>query len=129
MGGGLRPAHRAGETAEARYADTWDRKIRDFGDTRWLWLANVEAFVHAQSSPELLAALAEGQRRSRRMVAAQLRGVSEDAVAEGDVRALGSLHIALLTGVMVQSLTDPEQAPTGPELAQGLRTMVELLEG
>ncbi|MEU4729228.1 helix-turn-helix domain-containing protein [Streptomyces sp. NPDC023588] len=117
-----------GESAEARYADTWDRKIRDFGDMRWLWLANVEAFVHAQSSPELLATLAEGQRRSRRMVAAQLRGVPEDAVAEQDVRALGSLHIALLTGVMVQSLTDPEQAPSGAELLQGLRTMVELLE-
>ncbi|MGW7461988.1 TetR/AcrR family transcriptional regulator [Streptomyces sp. NPDC054797] len=117
-----------GESAEARYADTWDRKIRDFGDMRWLWLANVEAFVHAQSSPELLATLAEGQRRSRRMVAAQLRGVPEDAVAEEDVRALGSLHIALLTGVMVQSLTDPEQAPSGAELLQGLRTMVELLE-
>ncbi|KIF05707.1 TetR family transcriptional regulator [Streptomyces sp. RSD-27] len=116
-----------GDTREARYADTWDRKIRDFGEMRWLWTASVEAFVHAQSSPELLAILAEGQRRNRRMVAAALRGVPEDAVSEEDVRSLGSLHIALLSGVMVQVLTDPEQAPTGAELAQGLRTMVELL--
>ncbi|OKK13065.1 TetR family transcriptional regulator [Streptomyces sp. CB00455] len=117
-----------GDTAEERYADTWDRKIRDFGDMRWLWIAGVEAFVHAQSSPELLATLAESQRRSRRMVAAQLRGVPQDAVGEDDVRALGSVHIALLSGVMVQSLTDPEQTPTGPQIVQGLRTMVELLE-
>ncbi|MEJ8643671.1 TetR/AcrR family transcriptional regulator [Streptomyces sp. MS1.HAVA.3] len=117
-----------GDTAEERYADTWDRKIQDFADMRWLWTANVEAFVHAQSSPELLAILAEGQRRSRRMVAAQLRGVPEDAVAEEDVRALGSLHIALLSGVMVQCLTDPQSAPNGREIAQGLRAMVELLE-
>lgn len=40
-----------GATAEERYADTWDRKSRDFLDMRWLWLANIEAFVHAQSSP------------------------------------------------------------------------------
>lgn len=117
-----------GGTAAERYADTWDRKIRDFGEMRWLWLASVEAFVHAQSSPELLAALAEGQRRNRRMVAAVLRGVPESEVAEEDVRALGSLHIALLSGVMVQTLTDPDQAPDGRELLQGLRTMVELLE-
>ncbi|MFE5536670.1 TetR/AcrR family transcriptional regulator [Streptomyces sp. NPDC056492] len=117
-----------GATAAERYADTWDRKIRDFGEMRWLWMANIEAFVHAQSAPELLATLAEGQRRSRRMVAAQLRGVPEDEVAEEDVRALGSVHIALLSGVMVQALTDPGQAPTGRELAQGLRTMAELLE-
>ncbi|MER7465791.1 helix-turn-helix domain-containing protein [Streptomyces sp. NPDC097981] len=117
-----------GDTTEERYADTWDRKIRDFGDMRWLWIASVEAFVHAQSTPELLATLAEGQRRSRRMVTAQLLGVPEDAVADEDVRSLGSVHIALLAGVMVQTLTDQEQAPTGRELAQGLRTMAELLE-
>ncbi|MEV7726690.1 helix-turn-helix domain-containing protein [Streptomyces sp. NPDC087917] len=118
----------AGDTAEERYADTWDRKIRDFADMRWLWIANVEAFVHAQSSPDLLAALARGQRASRRMVAAQLAGVSEEAVAEEDVRGLGSVHLALLSGVMVQALTDPEQAPDGRALAQGLRRMAELLD-
>ncbi|AWZ06165.1 MULTISPECIES: TetR/AcrR family transcriptional regulator [unclassified Streptomyces] len=117
-----------GDTARERYADTWDRKIRDFRETGWLWTASVEAFVHAQSSPELLAIIAEGQRHNRRMVAAQLRGVPQDEVAEEDVRALGSVHIALLTGVMVQVLTDPEHAPNGHEIAQGLRAMAELLE-
>ncbi|MFE1559621.1 TetR/AcrR family transcriptional regulator [Streptomyces sp. NPDC058734] len=117
-----------GDTPAERYSDTWDRKIRDFLDMRWLWIANIEAFVHAQSSPELLAALAEGQRRSRRMVAAHLAGVPEEAVTDEDVRALGSVHLALLSGVMVQALTDPGQAPTGAELTQGLRRMVELLE-
>ncbi|MGW1773602.1 TetR/AcrR family transcriptional regulator [Streptomyces sp. NPDC002104] len=117
-----------GDTARERYADTWDRKIRDFGEMRWLWTASVEAFVHAQSSPELLAVLAEGQRQNRRMVAAHLRGVPVEEVAEEDVRSLGSVHIALLSGVMVQVLTDPEQAPDGRSLAQGLRLMAELLE-
>ncbi|MFB6521133.1 TetR/AcrR family transcriptional regulator [Streptomyces sp. NPDC056401] len=117
-----------GDTARERYADTWDRKIRDFGEMRWLWTASVEAFVHAQSSPELLAVLAEGQRHNRRMVAAQLRGVPVEEVTEEDVRSLGSVHIALLTGVMVQCLTDPEHAPDGRALAQGLRAMAELLE-
>lgn len=117
-----------GDTAAARLTDTWDRKIADFGAMRWLWIASVEAFVHAQSSPELLAVLAEAQRANRRMVAAGLRGVPLEEVAEEDVRSLGSVHLALLSGVMVQALTDPEQAPTGAEIAQGLRAMAELLE-
>ncbi|MFF1559763.1 TetR/AcrR family transcriptional regulator [Streptomyces sp. NPDC058279] len=117
-----------GDTAAQRYADMWDRKIADFGETRWLWIASIEAFVHAQSSPELLATLAAAQRGSRRMVAAHLRGVAEEVVAEEDVRGLGSVHLALLTGVMVQALTDPGQAPNGRELAHGLRAMAELLE-
>ncbi|UQX02206.1 TetR/AcrR family transcriptional regulator [Streptomyces sp. RerS4] len=117
-----------GDTTEARFADMWDRKIRDFGETRWLWIASVEAFVHAQSSPELLAVLAESQRQARRMVAAQLAGVAPQEVAEEDVRGLGTVHLALLSGVMVQALTDPEHTPDGRSLAQGLRRMVELLE-
>uniref|UniRef100_A0AAU2JRL5 TetR/AcrR family transcriptional regulator n=1 Tax=Streptomyces sp. NBC_00049 TaxID=2903617 RepID=A0AAU2JRL5_9ACTN len=117
-----------GETAEERYADMWDRKIRDFADMRWLWTANVEAFVHAQSSPELLAILADSQRKARPVVAAELRGVPPEEVSKEDVRALGSVHIALLTGVMVQCLTDPGDAPSGREIAQGLRAMAELLE-
>ncbi|WP_411101633.1 TetR/AcrR family transcriptional regulator [Streptomyces sp. cmx-4-9] len=117
-----------GASAAERFADTWDRKIRDFAEMRWLWTASVEAFVHAQSSPELLAVLAEGQRQSRRMVAAQLRGEAEEDVAQEDVRSLGSVHIALLSGVMVQVLTDPDHAPTGHEIAQGLRGLAELLE-
>nr|WSX51120.1 TetR/AcrR family transcriptional regulator [Streptomyces sp. NBC_00974] len=117
-----------GDTALERYADTWDRKIRDFGDMSWLWTASVEAFVHARSSPELLAILAEAQRGNRRMVAAQLRGVPLEEVADEDVRGLGSVHIALLAGVMVQVLTDPEHAPNGREIAQGLRAMAELLD-
>lgn len=118
-----------GESAEERFADMWDRKVRNFGELRWLWIANVEAFVHAQSSPELLAILAAGQRAARPHVASLLRGVPESEVAEADARSLGSVQIALMTGVMVQALTDPEQAPTGRELAAGLRGLAALLDG
>lgn len=118
-----------GESAEERYADMWDRKVRNFGELRWLWLASVEAFVHAQSSPELLEALAAGQRAGRPYVAALLRGVPEAEVSETDARTIGSVQMALVTGVMVQALTDPEHAPTGRELAVGLRELAALLDG
>ncbi|MGW0364400.1 TetR/AcrR family transcriptional regulator [Streptomyces sp. NPDC002990] len=118
-----------GDTAQERYADMWNRKIKNFGELRWLWLASVEAFVHAQSSPELLATLAAGQRAARPHIAALLRGVPQEAVTESDARTLGSVQMALMTGVMVQALTDPEHAPTGRELAEGLRRLAELLDG
>ncbi|QES48968.1 TetR family transcriptional regulator [Streptomyces venezuelae] len=118
-----------GDSAEERYADVWTRKVRSFTEQRWLWTASVEAFVHAQTSPALLAALAAGQRASRRQIAAQLRGVPESEVAEADVRGLGSVQMALLTGVMTQWLTDPEQAPSGRDLVAGLRGLADLLEG
>ncbi|MGW0395214.1 TetR/AcrR family transcriptional regulator [Streptomyces sp. NPDC003042] len=117
-----------GETAVERYADMWNRKVKDFGEQRWLWIASVEAFVHAQSSPELLEILAAGQRGARPYVASLLRGIPQAEVEEADARSIGSVQMALMTGVMVQVLTDPEHAPNGRELARGLRELAALLD-
>ncbi|MEV7615706.1 TetR/AcrR family transcriptional regulator [Streptomyces sp. NPDC089799] len=119
----------AGATAEERYVDVWTRKVRSFSEQRWLWAASVEAFVHAQTSPDLLAVLAAGQRASRRQIAAQLRKVPEAEVAEEDVRGLASVQMAVMTGVMTQWLTDPGQAPDGRDIVAGLRALADLLEG
>lgn len=62
-------------------------------------------------------------------VAAQLTGVPEAEVAEADVRGLGSVQLALMSGVMIQWLTDPEQAPDAAEIAAGLRALAGRLEG
>ena len=37
---------------------------------------------------------------------------------------VGSLYQALLTGVWVQWLIDPERAPSGPDLAEALRLIL-----
>ncbi|MFF6774445.1 TetR/AcrR family transcriptional regulator [Streptomyces sp. NPDC012637] len=114
--------------ASGDFEELWAGKIRSFEEHRWLWLASVEAFVHAQSSPELLALLAAGQREGRRGSAAQLQGLPEGEVAEEDVRTLGSVHMALLSGVMVQWLTDPQAAPDAREIAAGLRALAERVD-
>lgn len=59
-------AGEGGGSAAERYADMWTREIASYRTDRWLWTASVEAFVHARSSPELLALLAAGQREGRR---------------------------------------------------------------
>ncbi|MER6117128.1 TetR/AcrR family transcriptional regulator [Streptomyces sp. A0642] len=116
-------------SAAERYTDMWTREIASYRTDRWLWIASVEAFVHAQTSPDLLALLAAGQREGRRGVAARLAGVPEAEVGEADVRGLGSVQLALMSGVMIQWLTDPDQAPDAGEIASGLRALAERLEG
>ncbi|MFI6862971.1 TetR family transcriptional regulator [Streptomyces sp. NPDC050421] len=116
-------------SAAERYADLWAREIASYRTDRWLWIASVEAFVHAQSSLDLLALLAAGQREGRRGIAAQLTGAPEAEVAEADVRGLGSVQLALMSGVMIQWLTDPDQAPDAAELVAGLRALAGRLEG
>lgn len=53
----------------------------------------------------------------------------EAEVAEADVRGLGSVQLALMSGVMIQWLTDPEQAPDAAEIAAGLRALAGRLDG
>ena len=71
--------------------------------------------------------LADGQEEGRRGAAAGLAGVPESDVDEESVRAIGSVQMALISGVMVQWLIDPERAPTGADIVAGLRAMADIL--
>ncbi|NYI07932.1 TetR/AcrR family transcriptional regulator [Allostreptomyces psammosilenae] len=113
------------ERAEAM----WQRMIDTFATHRSLWLASVEAFVQAEHSPELREQIAAGQREGRRGMAASVSGLEEGSVPERTVRTLGSVQLALFSGVMLQWLGDPEHAPSGAEVVEGLRALMEGMTG
>ncbi|MEU6785143.1 helix-turn-helix domain-containing protein [Nonomuraea angiospora] len=106
-----------------RFEALWERLIASIGEHRTLWLANLEAMVQAEHSPELRDELVAGQREGRRGMAAHLVDGDEADIAEREVRTVGSVHLALLLGVMMQWLNDPDQAPTGEEVLAGLRAL------
>jgi AcrR family transcriptional regulator len=111
-----------------RYADQWTGIIESVKARRNLWLANLEALVQAEHSPELRAHLVAGQRTGRRGSAAGLLGLDEETLPDGAVRTVGSVQLALLLGVMLQWLNDPEYAPSGPELVAGLQAIAAAVE-
>jgi AcrR family transcriptional regulator len=115
-------------TAGTPNAQTWDRMLHGGLQHRALWIASFEAFLQSQRSPELRATLANGQQEGRRGVTAWLSGIKEDAVPQDLVRSLGSVHMALMSGLMSQALLDPENAPTGAEVVRGLRELADRLE-
>jgi AcrR family transcriptional regulator len=110
-------------------AETWDRLIRSGAENRALWLASYEAFLQSERSPKLRALLAEGQQEGRRGVTAWLSGIDERAVPDDLVRSLGSVQMALMSGLVSQALLDPHRAPTGAEIVRGLRELADRLEG
>jgi hypothetical protein len=110
-----------------RFEALWERLIASIGEHRTLWLANLEAMVQAEHAPELRDALVAGQREGRRGMAAHLVDGEEADIAEREVRTVGSVHLALLLGVMAQWLNDPDQAPTGAEVLAGLRALTSRL--
>ena len=91
------------EGGAASGPERWQALIDSFTTHRALWVAQLEAVVQAQRSEVVREHLAKGQRQAR-------EGLG------------GSVPLALLGGLMLQWLVDPEHAPSAAEVAEGLRT-------
>jgi AcrR family transcriptional regulator len=101
----------------------WRRVIGTIDSHRELWLASVEAMIQSQHQPELRAQIAAGMEQGRRGMAALVTGAEEDSLDEGTVRTVGSAQLALMSGVMIQWLTDPATAPSAEQVAAGIRAL------
>ncbi|MGW4244727.1 TetR/AcrR family transcriptional regulator [Nocardia sp. NPDC004722] len=98
-----------------RFASHWDAVRASVATHRGLWAATFDALSH----PETRAQLAAQTGEARSGLARLFDGTAEEDPEAG--RTVGALYQALLIGLAAQSLIDPESAPTGAELAEGLR--------
>jgi AcrR family transcriptional regulator len=114
-----------GATIPERLERFWTHLIDSFRTNRQVWLATFDIFTVAQRDPDVHAAVADGLEDARTLWAQMLYGV--DAADEPRARAIGSLHQALVSGILVQWLIDPERAPSPGELAAGLQAMADRL--
>lgn len=111
-----------------RFEQYWTRVIDTFAANRQIWLATFDVFGLAERVPQVRAALADGLQDGRMAWAHMLHNI-DGAVEERKAWAVGSLHQALLSGVLVQWLIDPERAPTGGDLAYALRAIADDIAG
>jgi AcrR family transcriptional regulator len=101
----------------------WRAVLATVATDRDLWLASIEAMVQSEHSPELRAQLARGIQEGRSGLAAMLTGTPEDELADATVRGLGSVQMALMSGVIIQWLVDPATAPAAEQIVAGLRAL------
>jgi AcrR family transcriptional regulator len=94
-----------------------------FGRSRSMVAASVQAFAQAEYAPEVRKQIAEAYERSRDELPAMLLGGEEGQVDERTARDLGSLGVALVNGLALQWLLDPERAPSGRDLVDALRAL------
>ena len=114
---------------EAAFEALWTELIESFADNQTFWMASIEASLRAMRDPQLRAQLADGQRQGRSGIAAVITGIPEAELPEHVVRTLGSVQLALMGGVMLQWLNDPEMAPTPAELMAGLKALAARAPG
>lgn len=124
VGRALAPDPAVPDRPAAQFESKLARLLESFTDNQRFWLASVEAFLQAQRSPELRKQLAGGQAEGRRGLAAMVTGQAESEVPEETVRTVGAVQMALISGLMLQWLSDPDTAPTPAEVIAGLRALV-----
>jgi AcrR family transcriptional regulator len=112
---------RAAPPAE-RFERYWTRLLASFAADRAVWLASLDVFGLVDRSPQMRQAIADGLQAGRHMWAELLHGIDPEAEPER-AQAVGSLHQALLSGVLVQWLVDPDRTPSAGALTAALRAI------
>ncbi|MER5738772.1 TetR/AcrR family transcriptional regulator [Streptomyces sp. NPDC002262] len=115
------------EAADPTVDAAWERVTEFFVTHRPLLLASVEAFAQADRVPGLREQLAEMYERARVALAAPLAAHLGDTATDRTMWLVGSFHLALVSGLGLQWLLDPEKAPSGEELAEAMRVFTGAL--
>ena len=108
-----------------QYEAFWRQAIASYSANRRLWLASIEAAVEAEHSPKIRELIREGLRQARSGLAAGILGVHEAELDSQSGSALGSIQLALMSGLLIQHLVDPDQAPNEQEITNGLLALAD----
>lgn len=119
----VRAALEPDATPRERYEAFWRTAIASYGANRRLWLASVEAAVEAEHNPRVRELMVNALREGRSGLAAGLLGVPEDELDDKAVDSVGSVQLALMSGVLVQHLLDPDHAPSAENLTDALLSL------
>ncbi|WP_327416599.1 TetR/AcrR family transcriptional regulator [Streptomyces sp. NBC_01233] len=110
-----------------RFRALWEGVLAAHEKSGPVWAASLEVALGRDQRPELRSMLAASQAEGRRGLISLLTGTPEDQLDDRDERTLGTFYQALLNGLMIQWLFDPESAATAEEFTEGMRRAAEAM--
>lgn len=110
-----------------RLVRMWERVAQAGVTDRPMLVGTIEALAQVEHSADVRGRIADAYEDGRPRMAADLHGIDAAEDAE-TARAVGSVHMALVAGLGLQWLVDPERAPSAREVAAGLRAIARDLE-
>ncbi len=105
-----------------RFESTWERVLEKLAEDRTFWAANFEMLAQSEHVPEIRTFFSGALKFAHPGLAELFLGIDPNA-DEKRTRMLGQFCHALLVGVIVQWLIDPERAPSAHDLTQAARTV------
>ncbi len=108
-----------------RFRSVWDGVLGRKEEAAPVWAASMEIALDRDRMPQLREMIIASEPEGRSGLISMFTGIPEDELDERDIRTLGGLYQALLTGVMAQWLYNPEGAVTAEELTEAMRRVAE----
>ncbi|MFC6983468.1 TetR/AcrR family transcriptional regulator [Streptomyces cirratus] len=119
-------ADRVGEDGSLeRFRSVWEGIVSGHEQSGPLWAASMEVALGGERLPQLRQLLAASQGEGRKGMIALMTGRPEEELTDREVRTLGAFYQALLNGLMIQWIFDPESAATAEEFTEGMRMAAE----
>lgn len=105
-----------------RFGSMFDSVVASFANGHEMLVASTEVMAQAERVPQIREHFRADYERAREELAGT---VLADAgpVDEASTRAVGSFVLALLNGLALQWMIDPERAPSGADMVTALRVL------
>jgi len=107
-----------------RFEQYWTAVLGSFEEYRQVWAATFDLYAVAGHVAEVRDQIAAGLQDGRLAWARLLHGIDPE-IEPAKAQAVGSLHQALLSGILVQWLIDPAGAPSAHDLLTGLQAIAD----
>ncbi|HTA36401.1 MAG TPA: TetR/AcrR family transcriptional regulator [Solirubrobacteraceae bacterium] len=105
----------------SRLARSFEMILDDFDEMRPYFLGFIQIVAGSERSPQTREQLVAHYRKQRDTVTRTIVESLSDDVDPEDARHIASLLMAVSDGLMLQSLIDPDSAPTSRQLTLALR--------
>jgi AcrR family transcriptional regulator len=102
-------------------AAIWDAVIASVRSDRAMWTVQYELVGQIDHADQLRAFLTDSHRYARSELAGLFDSRTQAAAGDQERRLLGGLYQAILGGLVMQWLIDPENAPTGAGIVAALK--------
>ncbi|MFK0167658.1 TetR/AcrR family transcriptional regulator [Streptomyces sp. NPDC090306] len=103
-----------------RFRAVWSNVVATMGKPDSIWHLSIEVIAMGDSIPAVREHLAVAQREGGRGLVSMLHDIPEPEVTDEQIDTLGQLYMCLMSGLIVQHTFDPESAPSGERLTEGL---------
>jgi hypothetical protein len=114
---------RSGDAPGDRLEAFLSAVVEAIGQNRALVSASVQAFAQSEFAPEVRSQLAEAYEKARHELPAMILGADPAEVDDRTASTVGSLVMALVNGLVLQHLVDPDRAPSARDLAEAVRRL------